>query len=103
MSVNAFEAAIKKGMGEHDRVQVSFELKEEVKRVSEKRVKFANSLLFELEKLNTAMFSAIPGSWWILQPAIKRHLKVLRREALVMSLRMNPGQPELDCACTNSG
>jgi hypothetical protein len=58
MSVNAFEAAIKKGIGEHDRVQVSFELKEEVKRVSE-AVKFANSRLYELEKLNTAMFSAL--------------------------------------------
>jgi len=58
MSVNAFEAAIKKGIGEHDRVQASFELKEEVKRVSE-AVKFANSRLYELEKLNTAMFSAL--------------------------------------------
>ncbi len=58
MSVNAFEAAIKKGIGEHDRMQASFELKEEVKRVSE-AVKFANSRLYELEKLNTAMFSAL--------------------------------------------
>lgn len=58
MSVNAFEAAIKKGIGEHDRVQTSFELKEEVKRVSE-AVKFANSRLCKLEKLNTTMFSAL--------------------------------------------
>jgi hypothetical protein len=33
-------------------------LKEEVKRVSE-AVKFANSRLYELEKLNNAMFSAL--------------------------------------------
>jgi hypothetical protein len=39
-------------------MQASFELKEEVKRVSE-AVKFANSRLYELEKLNTAMFSAL--------------------------------------------
>ncbi|MGO8805775.1 MAG: hypothetical protein ACLQO7_04100 [Candidatus Bathyarchaeia archaeon] len=58
MSLNAFEAAIKKGIGEHDRVQASFELKEEVKRASE-AVKFANSRLCELEKLNTAMFTAL--------------------------------------------
>lgn len=58
MSVNAFEAALKKGVAEHDRVQASFELKEEVKRVSE-AVKFANSRLYELEKLNAAMFSAL--------------------------------------------
>ena len=58
MSVNAFEAALKKGISEHDRVQASFELKEEVKRVSE-AVKFANSRLYELEKLSTAMFSAL--------------------------------------------
>jgi len=48
----------KKGVGEHDKVQASFELKEEVKRVSEV-MKFANSRLFELEKLNAAMFNAI--------------------------------------------
>jgi hypothetical protein len=47
MSVNAFEAVIKKGIGEHDRLQSSFELKEEVKRVFE-AVKFANSRLYEL-------------------------------------------------------
>ena len=37
---------------------MAFELKEEVKRVSE-AVKFANSRLYELEKLNRAMFSAV--------------------------------------------
>ncbi len=58
MSVNAFEAAIKKGVADHDRAQASFELKEEVKRVSE-AMKFANSRLFELEKLNSAMFTAL--------------------------------------------
>ena len=58
MSVNAFEAAIKKGVVDHDKIQASFELKEEVKRVSE-AMKFANSRLFELEKLNTAMFTAL--------------------------------------------
>ena len=58
MSVNAFEAALKKGVNEHDRAQASFEIKEEVKRVSE-AIKFTNSRLHELEKLNTAMFNAI--------------------------------------------
>jgi hypothetical protein len=58
MSVNAFEAAIKKGVAEHDRVQASFEVKEEVKRLSE-AVKFANGKLYELEKLNAAMFGAL--------------------------------------------
>ena len=58
MSVNAFEVALKKGINDHDRVQASFELKEEVKRVSE-AVKFANSRLYELEKLNTAIFNAL--------------------------------------------
>ncbi|MDD3791900.1 MAG: hypothetical protein PHY74_02070 [Candidatus Bathyarchaeota archaeon] len=58
MSINAFEAALKKGISEHDNVQASFELKKEVKRVSE-AVKFANNRLYELEKLNTAMFSSL--------------------------------------------
>jgi len=58
MSVNAFEATLKKGISEHDRVQAAFELREEVKRVSE-AVKFANSRLYELEKLSTAMFTAL--------------------------------------------
>jgi hypothetical protein len=58
MSVNAFEAALKKGISEHDRAQASFELREEGKRVSE-AVKFVNSRLYELEKLNTVMFGAL--------------------------------------------
>jgi hypothetical protein len=58
MSVNAFEAATKKGIGEHDRVQSFFELKEEAKRVSE-AIKFTNSRLHELEKLNAATFNAL--------------------------------------------
>ena len=58
MSVNKFEEAIKKGVAEHDRVQAGFELKEEVRRVSE-AVKFTNSRLCSIEKLNAAMFNAL--------------------------------------------
>jgi len=58
MSVNKFEEAIKKGVAEHDRVQASFELKEEVRRVSE-AVKFTNSRLCSIEKLNAAMFNSL--------------------------------------------
>lgn len=54
MSVNKFEEAISKGFADHDKLQVSFELKEEVKRVSE-ALKFNNSRLLGLERLQEAV------------------------------------------------
>jgi hypothetical protein len=57
-SVTAFEAALRKGVENHDRVQASFELKEEVKRVAE-AMKFANSRLYQLEKLSEATSKAV--------------------------------------------
>jgi hypothetical protein len=58
MSINKFEEALRKGVADNDRVQASFELKEEVKRITE-ATKFTNSRLHSLEKLNEAMFQAL--------------------------------------------
>ncbi len=52
-----FESAKLKTNGVNH-VHESFELKEDVKRISEV-VKFTNSCLYELEKLNAAMFNAL--------------------------------------------
>ena len=66
-------------------MQASFELKEEVKRVSE-AVKFANSRLYELEKLNTAMFTALT-KLVDFTASNQEAAKVLRREAQATSLK----------------
>jgi hypothetical protein len=58
ISVNRFEQAISKGFADVERAQHSFELKEEVKRNTE-ALKFANSRLLQLERLNEAMFGAL--------------------------------------------
>ena len=58
MSVSKFESTLHEGIAGHDRAQASFELKEEVKRITE-ATKFTNSRLHSLEKLNEAMFSAL--------------------------------------------
>ena len=55
MSVTKFEEAISKGFADHDKVQVSFELKEEVKRVAE-ALKFNNSRLLGVERLQEAIY-----------------------------------------------
>jgi len=58
MSVNQFEAALTKGLAGYDSAQASFELKEEVKRVTE-ALKFTNSRLVSVEKLQEAMFNVL--------------------------------------------
>ena len=51
-----------------DWVHEFFELKEEVKRISE-AVKFADSRLYELEKLSAAMFNALTK---LVEPSIRQ-------------------------------
>jgi hypothetical protein len=58
MSVNRFEQAISKGFADTERSQHAFELREEVKRNTE-ALKYANSRLLQLERLNEAMFGAL--------------------------------------------
>jgi len=58
MSVNQFEAVLSKGLAGHDSAQAAFELKEEVKRVTE-ALKFTNSRLVSVEKLQEAMFNVL--------------------------------------------
>jgi hypothetical protein len=58
MSVNRFEQAISKGFADTERSQHSFELREEVKRNTD-ALKFTNSRLLQLERLNEAMFGAL--------------------------------------------
>jgi hypothetical protein len=58
MSVNRFEQAISKGFVDTERSQHAFELREEVKRNTE-ALKYANSRLLQLERLNEAMFGAL--------------------------------------------
>ena len=55
MSVNQFEVAIRQGVAGHDNAQASFELVQEVRRVAE-ALKFTNSRLLSVEKLQEAMF-----------------------------------------------
>lgn len=58
MSLNRFEQAISKGFADTERAQYSFELREEVRRNTE-AIKYANSRLLQLERLNEAMFGAL--------------------------------------------
>ena len=58
MSVNRFEQAISKGFADIEKAQHAFELREEVKRNTE-ALKYANSRLLQLERLNEAMFGAL--------------------------------------------
>ena len=58
MSVNRFEQAISKGFADTERSQHAFELREEVKRNTE-ALKYTNSRLLQLERLNEAMFGAL--------------------------------------------
>jgi ribosomal protein S25 len=57
MSINKFEEALRKGVADNDRVQASFELKEEVKRTTE-AVKFSNSRLLEIGRMQEAFCKA---------------------------------------------
>ncbi len=58
MSVNRFEQAISKGFADTERSQHAVELREEVKRNTE-ALKYTNSRLLQLERLNEAMFGAL--------------------------------------------
>jgi hypothetical protein len=55
MSVNKFEEAISKGFADNDKLQASFELKQEVKRVAE-ALKFNNSRVMSQERLLEAIY-----------------------------------------------
>ena len=55
MSVNQFEVAISQGVAGHDNAQANFELVQEVRRVAE-ALKFTNSRLLSVEKLQEAMY-----------------------------------------------
>jgi GTP1/Obg family GTP-binding protein len=56
MSVTKFEEAISKGFQDSERAQNSFELREEVKRVSE-ALKFNNSRLLGVERMQEAIYN----------------------------------------------
>ena len=58
ISVNRFEQAISRGFADTERSLHAFELREEVKRNTE-ALKYANSRLLQLERLNEAMFGAL--------------------------------------------
>ena len=58
MSVTKFEEAISKGFSDCEKSQHHFELREEVKRNTD-ALKFTNSRLLQLERLNEAMFGAL--------------------------------------------
>jgi hypothetical protein len=58
MNVTKFEEAISKGFNESEKLQVSFELREEVKRVGE-ALKFNNSRLLGVERLQEAIYNSL--------------------------------------------
>ncbi len=61
MSVTKFEEVISKGFTDHDKLQASFELKQEVKRVGE-ALKFNNSRLLGVERLQEAIYNVLSKS-----------------------------------------
>src|SRR5208283_4460427 len=58
MSVTKFEEAISKGFQDSEKAQNSFELREEVKRVSE-ALKFNNSRLLGVERMQEAIYNFV--------------------------------------------
>ena len=58
MSVNKFEETLRRDLADQCRAQAGFELREEVKRVAE-ALKFANSRLYQLERLGEATSAAV--------------------------------------------
>jgi hypothetical protein len=61
MSVNQFEAAIREGVAGHDKAQASFELTQEMRKMVE-ALKFTNSRLFSVEKLQEAMYRKLTNN-----------------------------------------
>ena len=61
MSVTKFEEAISKGFIDSEKAQLSFELREEIKRVGE-ALKFNNSRLLQVERLQEAIYTVLSKS-----------------------------------------
>ncbi|MCJ7762067.1 hypothetical protein MUP38_01260, partial [Candidatus Bathyarchaeota archaeon] len=61
MSVTKFEEAISKGFVDSEKAQLSFELREEIKRVGE-ALKFNNSRLLQVERLQEAIYNVLSKS-----------------------------------------
>ena len=107
MSINKFESEIRRGIDEIGRSQERFELQSEVKRNSE-ALKFTNSRLLGLEKLQEAIYSVLrkgsePGKLVSLEAAVEKIVFNVNRLTEVLGklgevedpLRLAEGQKKL--------